>query len=396
MKVFLLSIFALTSIAALAQEVPTLKLLHSYTDEDATGSTNFGSDLFISNGKLYISARGDLSRYVDSYSLANDGTLSFIKKIEEKDSKMFGWSICASDDYIVSASSTEKKIYVYPQNGKAKYSVSLTGTSPTISLDGNTLIATSNGQIGLYRITDTELVSLYSLPSDEAKINTGTKPAIKGNLAAVCDRTNKKVIILEQNNGSWSKTAEVSIPDGTASLFGLAIGDGHIFAGDRGTGLIFDIVKQNGSWSIRQTITDGEGTTLGSFLAYDNGHLVAICNYTTKEPYNNSYVYTLNSNGNWEKTFAIKNNDDIRIGHVIALSGNDIYISNYNATIHGIVNVGAVYHYRLDKTEGNTPITIIKADRDSKDDIYDLQGRKINGTPGKGLFIKNGKLISIR
>ena len=316
MKTFLLFILALVSIASLAQEAPTLKILHTYSDEDATNSRNFGSDLSICNNSIYISARNDNARYVDSYSIASDGSLSFINKIdgmtEGDNAKMFGYSISASDDYVVVVASTGKNIFVYPQNGKERYSVTPTGTVPVISQDGNTLIITGNGQIGIYKITDTELTPLYTLPAAEAKINTGTKPAIKGNIAAVCDRTNKKVIIFELNNGSWTKTSEVNIPNGTTDLFGLTIGDGHIFAGDRKLGHIFDIVKQNNSWSIRQIIKDGEGTSLGSFLAYDNGHLVALCNYTQKEPFNKSYVFHQNSDGNWVKEYTINNNNDLR------------------------------------------------------------------------------------
>lgn len=400
MKTTLLSILALASTVSFAQEVPTLKLLHTYTEQGANGSRNFGSDLFISNGKLYVSARNDLARYVDSYTIATDGTLSFINKIdgmsEGDNAKMFGYSIGASDNYVVVVASTGKNIFVYPQNGKERYSVTPTGTVPVISQDGNTLIITGNGQIGIYKITDTELTPLYSLPSSEAKINTGTKPAIKGNIAAVCDRTNKKVLIFENINGSWSKTSEVSIPNGTAELFGLTIGNGHIFAGDRKLGQVFDIVKQNNSWSIRQIIKDGEGTSLGSFLAYDNGHLVALCNYTQKEPFNKSYVFHLNSDGNWVKEYTINNNNDLRLGHVAAITGNNIYISQYNTTHNGVATVGAVYHYRLDATENTTPIRNIENDRYQKTDIYDLQGRRITGKPQKGLYIQNGKLISVK
>ena len=61
-----------------------------------------------------------------------------------------------------------------------------------------------------------------------------------------------------------------------------------------------------------------------------------------------------------------------------------------------VPTVGAVYHYRLDATENTTPIRNIENDRYQNTDIYDLQGRRITGKPQKGLYIQNGKLISVK
>lgn len=396
MKKLILSIFALLSTASWAQDVPTLKLINTYTPEPIMASLNFGGDIAIYNDMAYISAWNNSARFINFYSIQNDGSLALKDQIVNPNNQ-FGWSVAASDNYLAATAASAKQLIIHPLNGKSEYSLNVPYAASNVALDGNTLILGVKGQIEIFSVSDTKLTSLCALSEEETSTisGIGTKPAIKGDIAAINDRTNARVIIFERVNGSWSQTAMITIPDATANLFGLTIGDGHIFSADRGTGYIYDIAKQNGTWSISQTIKDGEGTTLGSFLAYDNGYLLAICNAGTKD-INNSYVFKRNSKGIWTKAFVIKNNEDLKLGSVAAISGNNIYISNYNASINDYKNVGAVFHYRLDTTEDNTPIMVIKADSDSNNEVYDLQGRKINGTPAKGLFIRNGKLISIR
>ena len=76
----------------------------------------------------------------------------------------------------------------------------------------------------------------------------------------------------------------------------------------------------------------------------------------------------------------------------IDIDGDDIYIG----TDHGVLKFHNGVYSELDLTTTSMPNSCVLAPDDDQSHSYDLQGRRLNGEPGKGLYIQNGRKVMVK
>ena len=275
--------------------------------------------------------------------------------------EFFGEILAATDNTLVLGNPTHKEnsndaqgaVYVFVRNGNAwQFQQKLTAS------DGKAL-----DRFG----TDVDI--------SEDTIVVGTGVPLKG-----------KAYIFTRSNGTWTERQIISASDGTNSdYFGRTvaiqkdtIAVGAVRSVNTGSrflnGAVYVVTRTGNTFTEQQKIfveNNDNINTFGKSIAVSNDKIIIGAN--TLNPFK-GIVYVYQSNGStWRRIGrldAADNNGNDNFGDSLDASGNTVIVGSPNASINGIMNVGAAYVFDVEndliKTSG---IIDFDFDGDGKSDL---------------------------